>query len=119
MGLDATAFDSSVMVTTELSEASKFASVTRVMEITFAPRATGILGPIMFVLKLAAVAIEQQKPNSNRRVMTIMVNRRLLTMGRLKWHGNRKSDNSSKINHIFPQNTDVSTSVFESSPQFL
>ena len=122
MGLDATVFDGTVMVTTEISEASKFASVTGVMEITFAPRgATGILWPIIFVIKLAAVVIEQQKLNSNSRVMTIMVKmkRRLLTIGRLKLHGNRNSDKCSKINHIFFQNIDVSTSFFESSPQFL
>ena len=121
MGLDATVFDSTVMVTTEISEASKFASVTGVMEITFAPRATGILWPIIFFIKLAAVAIEQQKLNSNNRVMTIMVKmkRRLLTIGRLKLHGNRNSDKCSKINHIFFQNIDGSTSFFESSPQFL
>ncbi len=121
MGLDATVFDSTVMVTTEISEASKFASVTGVMEITFAPWATGILWPILFVIKLAAVAIEQQKLNRKRKVMTITVKmkRRLLTIGRLKWHGNRNSDKCSKINHIFSQNIDVSTSFFESSPQFL
>jgi len=55
VGLDATAFDSTVIFTTE----------------------------ILFVVKLAAVAIEQQKLNSNSRVMPKMVNRRL-TKGRLR-----------------------------------
>ena len=55
MGLDATAFDSTLFFIRE----------------------------IFFVVKLAAVAIEQQKLNINSRVMTKMVNRRL-TKGRLK-----------------------------------
>ena len=51
MGLEATAFDSPVIVTTELSFAAKFVSVTMVTVIVFDCPARGLLWPICFMGK--------------------------------------------------------------------
>jgi hypothetical protein len=63
MGLEATAFDSPEIVTT--SAADRFVSVTIVTVIVFAPPATGLLWPIVLVVKLAALTLEQQRYNNS------------------------------------------------------
>ncbi len=60
MGLEAIAFDSPVIVTTELFVAAKSVSVTIVTVIVFDCPARGLLWPIFFVVK---DAVEQQKHN--------------------------------------------------------
>jgi hypothetical protein len=57
MGLEATAFDRPVIVTT--SAAERFVSVTIVTVIVFDPPATGLLCPIVLVVKFAALTLEQ------------------------------------------------------------
>ena len=52
MGVEATAFESPVIVTTELSVADKFASVTIVTVIVFDCPARGLLWLIFFVVKV-------------------------------------------------------------------
>jgi len=60
MGLEAIAFESPVIVTTELFVADKSASVTIVTVIVFDCPARGLLWPIFFVVK---DAVEQQMHN--------------------------------------------------------
>ena len=68
-GLEATAFDSPVIVTTELSAAVKFASVTIVTVIVFDRPARGLLWLIFFVVKDAARTVEHQKPDTSSRII--------------------------------------------------
>ena len=69
MGLEATAFDSPVIVTTEPSVAAKFASVTIVTVIVLDCPARGLLWPIFFVVKDAARTVEHQKLDINSRII--------------------------------------------------
>ena len=70
MGLEATAFDSPVIVTTELSLAAKSASVTIVTVIVFACPARGLLWPILDVVKVAArTPLKHQKVDINNRII--------------------------------------------------
>ena len=69
MGLEATAFDSPVIVNTEPSVAAKFASVTIVTVMMLDCPARGLLWPIFFVVKDAARTVEHQKLDINSRII--------------------------------------------------
>ena len=75
MGVEATAFESPVMVTTEIFVA-KFASIAIVTVIVFDCPARGLLWPIFFVVngevwcescEVSARTVEHQKPDINSR----------------------------------------------------
>jgi hypothetical protein len=69
-GLEATAFESPVIVTTEPFVATKSASVTIVTVILFDCPARGLLWPILFVVKDAARTVKHQKLDINSRSIT-------------------------------------------------
>jgi hypothetical protein len=76
MGVEATAFESPVIVTTDISVAVKFVSVAIVTVIVFNCPARGLLWPIFFVVKdggccescrVSARTVEHHKPDINIR----------------------------------------------------
>ena len=69
MELEATAFVSPVIVTTELSSCAKSASVIIVTVIVFDCPARGLLWPMFFVVKDAARTVELQKLDINSRII--------------------------------------------------
>jgi len=89
MGLEATAFDSPVIVTAEPSAAAKFASATIVTVIVLDCPARGLLWPIFFVVKDAALTVEHQKLDINSRII-IWKAMELLLLCRFDWDVNRE-----------------------------
>ena len=69
MGLEATAFDSPVIVTTDLSVTAKSVSVSIVTVIVFDCPAKGLLWPILDVVKVAARTLKHQKLDINSRII--------------------------------------------------
>ncbi len=76
MGVEATAFESPVMVTTEIFVAAKFASIAIVTVIVFDCPARGLLWLIFFVVngegwcrscEVSARTVEHQQPDINSR----------------------------------------------------
>jgi len=98
MGLEATAFDNPVIVTTELSVAAKFASVTIVTVIVFDCPARGLLWPIFFVVKDAAQTVEQERHKTCTKIPTTKIKERLI-FGRLDWSVDEKNDRSRIAKH--------------------
>ena len=95
MGLEATAFVSPVIVTTEQpGVCSKFESVTIVTVIVFSCPARGLLWPMFFVVQLAAWTFEQQQQNKK----TTCQRKELFIFGRLDWNADRKKDTSRIAN---------------------
>jgi len=98
MRLEATAFDNPVIVTTELSVAAKFASVTIVAVTVFDCPARGLLWPIFFVVKDAAQTAEQEKHNISTKIPTSKIKERLI-FGRFDWSVDQENDRSRSAKH--------------------
>ena len=69
-GLEETAFDSPVIVTTETFVVTKSASVSIVTVIVLDCPVNGLLWLILFVVKDAAPTVKHQKLDINRRIIT-------------------------------------------------
>jgi hypothetical protein len=98
MGLEATAFESPVIVITERSVAAKFAFVTIVTVIVFDCPARGLLWPTSFEVKNAAQIVEQEKHKVSTKILTSKIKERLI-FGRLEWSVDQKNDRSRNANH--------------------
>lgn len=90
-GLVAAALDNPEIVIAELFKAAKSASATRVTVIKFSPPARGLVCPTAFVVKLAALTVEQKKLIESRRNVTKMA-KECLRAGRLNGFIKRKRD---------------------------